>query len=121
VVSKSGTKLHESTSEGPSNVRRERLGVAVERATLVQFADALTQVLQIPVFDATGLKGRYDATVDVTPYIPTDLGAGGGAAPDIVSIAVAALDDLLGLKLEVRKTPTEMLVIDHVERVPTEE
>jgi uncharacterized protein (TIGR03435 family) len=117
VVGKNGSKLHESTSEGPSNIRRERMGVTVERATLAQFADALTQVLQIPVVDATGMAGHYDATLDITPYITLD-GAGG---TDIVSIAVAALQDLLGLRLEVRKAPTEILVVDHVERVPTQE
>jgi uncharacterized protein (TIGR03435 family) len=117
VVAKNGSKLHETTAEGPSSMRRERTGVTVERATLAQFADALTQLLQVPVFDATGLTGRYDVTVDMAPYVSLD----SGAAPDMVSIAIAALQDLLGLKLEVRKTPAEVLVIDHAERAPTEQ
>ena len=116
VVAKNGPKLRESTTEGPGNIRRGRMGVTVEGATLDQLADALSQVLQIPVFDATGLKGRYDATVDIAPYIPYD----GSGPTDIVGIAIVALQDLLGLKLEARKGPLEMLVIDHVERVPIE-
>jgi uncharacterized protein (TIGR03435 family) len=118
VVAKTGTKLRESTTEGPSSLRRERMGVTVERATMAQLADALTQVLQIPVFDATGLNGHYDATLDITPYIPLDVDS---AAPDIVSVAVAALQDLLGLRLEPRKGPVEILVVDHAERTPTED
>jgi len=31
-----------------------------------------------------------------------------------------ALQEQLGLKLEVRKLPVQILVIDHIERVPTE-
>ena len=79
-------------------------------------ADALAQVLQIHVLDQTGLTGRYDATVDVTPYIQLD----GSGATDIVSIAITALQDLLGLKLEARKAPVEMLVVDSAEKSPTE-
>ena len=118
VVSKTGIKMHESTSEGPSSMRRDRMGVTVERATMSQFADALTQLLQIPVFDSTGLTAHYDATLDVAPYINFDAA---GGTPDMVSIAVAALQDLLGLRLEPRKAPVEVLVVDHAERVPTAE
>jgi uncharacterized protein (TIGR03435 family) len=116
VVAKNGPKLTASTTDGPPSIRRERAGVTVERATLAQLADALTQVMQIPVFDATGLTGRYDATVDVTPYIPLDNAATGPT--DIVSIAITALQDLLGLRLEARKTQLEVLVVDHAERTP---
>jgi uncharacterized protein (TIGR03435 family) len=119
VVGKNGSKLRESTTDGPSSIRQSRLGVTVERVSAAQLAQALSQVLRIPVFDKTGLTGRYDATVDITPYIPTDVRPG-DAAPDLISIAIAAVQDLLGLKLEARKGPIEMLAIDRVERVPTE-
>ena len=41
------------------------------------------------------------------------------ATPDGPSI-YTALQEQLGLKLEARKLPVEVLVIDHVEKVPTE-
>jgi uncharacterized protein (TIGR03435 family) len=121
VVGKNGPKLKESTSEGATNIQRSRqgLGVTVERATMAQLAEALSQVLRVPVFDNTGLTGRYDATLDVMAYIPLDVKPG-DPPPDLISIAITALQDLLGLKLEARKTPVEILTIDHAERAPTE-
>jgi uncharacterized protein (TIGR03435 family) len=117
VIAKNGPKLKESTTDGPPNVRRERLGVAVEGATVRQLAEALTMILQVPVVDDTGLKGRYDATVDVTPYIPLD----NSGPADLMSIAITALQDLLGLKLEARKMPVDILVVDRAERTPRED
>jgi len=35
-------------------------------------------------------------------------------------ILVEALQDQLGLKLETRKAPIGIIVVDHLERVPTE-
>jgi uncharacterized protein (TIGR03435 family) len=121
VVSKNGPKLKESTSEGATNIQRSRqgLGVTVERATIAQLAEALSQVLRVPVFDMTGLTGRYDATLDVMAYIPLDIKPG-DPPPDLIGIAITALQDLLGLKLEARKGPVEILAIDHAERAPTE-
>lgn len=45
-----------------------------------------------------------------------------GAAPDAISglSVFTAVHEQLGLKLESRKAPIAMLVIDHAERVPTE-
>ncbi len=62
----------------------------------------------------TGLKGRYDFTLDLMPYQPAD---GGG---DMAGILMTAVQEQLGLKLESRKAPVEVLVIDHAERIPTE-
>lgn len=118
VVGKNGPKLKESASQGPGSIRRERMGVTVEGVSAGQLAGALSQVLQIPVFDATGLKGRYDATVDVTPYLADAMG--GNSPLDVVTIATTALQELIGLKLEARKGPIEILVIDHAERAPVE-
>ncbi len=112
TIAKSGSKLKESATDGPPSIRRNQGGVTLERATMAQLADALTQLLQIPVIDDTGLKGRYDATVNVTPY--------SSGPADLVSIAITALQDLLGLKLEARKTQQDILVVDHAERTPTE-
>ena len=81
VIGKGGPKLKESASRGPGTIRRNRMGLSVEGVSAAQFAGALSQVLQIPVFDATGLKARYDATIDITPYISDAIG--GNAAPDL--------------------------------------
>jgi uncharacterized protein (TIGR03435 family) len=81
-----------------------------------------------PVVDQTELKGRYDFTLEWAPR-RGGRGAvivGGGAAgevpapdPDGATI-FGAVQSQLGLKLEPRKLPMDVLVIDKLERVPTE-
>ncbi len=63
------------------------------------------------VVDRTGLKGRYDFTLRWTP---AELMAdeSGDPSPSLFS----ALQDQLGLKLTTKKTPTDILLIDSVEK-----
>jgi uncharacterized protein (TIGR03435 family) len=65
------------------------------------------------------LKGLYDFTVDLTSYIPTEFKPG-DPPPDIVGIAMSVLQDQLGLKLEAKKAPVQILIIDHADKVPSE-
>src|SRR5205814_7638761 len=86
----------------------------------------LAALLRLPVLNMTGLKGRYDFVLDITTFMPQQHGPApapgeGQPAPmDPVSILQIALPQQLGLKLESRKMPIEMLVIDHIEKAPTE-
>jgi uncharacterized protein (TIGR03435 family) len=75
-----------------------------------------------PVIDRTGLTGRYDFSANLQ-----DLKA--GASTDDFKSAViqsdtpvfARLEEQLGLKLNAGREPIELLIIDHAERVPTED
>jgi uncharacterized protein (TIGR03435 family) len=51
---------------------------------------------------------------------PPARAANGEAASDPAGVSLAGSLRKLGLKLESRKAPTEVLVIDKVEKVPTE-
>jgi uncharacterized protein (TIGR03435 family) len=78
-----------------------------------------------PVVDLTGLKGAYDIKLDWVPRPPGGNPATDGAIPVASDVAAGAtvfdaLDKQLGLKLEERKQPMPVIVIDHIERVPTE-
>lgn len=73
----------------------------------------------------TGLKGRYDFKLSWTQerLNPQESDTGGGSAQASVPLAgssgpslFTALREQLGLKLESRKGPVEVLVIDHIER-----
>jgi uncharacterized protein (TIGR03435 family) len=79
---------------------------------LKNFATLLTTVVQAPVVDETGLTGGYDFALSYTPLgsSPADSG------PDIF----AALQDQLGLKLTVKNIPRDIIMVDHVDKVPTE-
>ena len=87
-------------------------------------------MLDRPVIDQTGLKGRYDIRLDMSPMMraanPGE--RGGGEKPesnsppdraDLVSGLVDILGNQLGLKLEAGKQLVDVLVVDHAERTPT--
>ncbi len=123
TVAKGGHKLKESATEGPPSMKPNgRMGVSAERATVAEMATMLSQPLRMPILDQTELTGKYDFTIDMTPYITDEMMKRGAASgpPDILGIAMAAAHEQLGLKLEARKLPVEMLIIDHAEKTPTE-
>jgi uncharacterized protein (TIGR03435 family) len=68
-----------------------------------------------PVVDATGLTEEYDFSLSWIPRPPDAPPAEDPIGPDIFT----ALQQQLGLKLEPKKGPVEVLVIDHAEKIPT--
>jgi uncharacterized protein (TIGR03435 family) len=79
---------------------------------MAMLARTLSRMLRYQVADSTGLAGEYDFTLQWTP----DAAGADEPGPSIF----AALQEQLGLKLESRKGPVEVLMIDHVERTPVE-
>jgi uncharacterized protein (TIGR03435 family) len=87
------------------------------------------------VVDMTGLTGKYQAAADFSlmdltsslhdqgidiPTGPPGGGGGGGATDPEGGATVSAALEKLGLKLEKSRAPVERLVVDHVEKSPTE-
>ncbi len=78
------------------------------------------RTLNGPLTDATGLPGKYDYTIFWSMQATMDVLSGRPALdPDGLTI-FDAVQDQLGLKIEKRKGPVQMLVVDHVEKKPTE-
>jgi uncharacterized protein (TIGR03435 family) len=122
VVGKSGPKFKESETEGDSAFqpgKSGKLSASAVRTSMAQLADLLSGPLRIPVIDQTGLKGRYDFNVDVAAYMASEAQMKEAQA-DPAAIVFAVLQEQLGLKLESKKSPVQMLVIDSAEKVPTE-
>ena len=116
-VGKGGPKMKESAGDGEMSLN-PTMGkpiVSVQRISVPWALDMLSRGLRAPVIDKTGLKGKFDFNLDLTAYITKDM-----RPDDLPSIAFTVLQKELGLKLESKKAPVEMLVIDHVERTPTE-
>ena len=65
--------------------------------------------IEYPTVNNTGLKGLYEFTMDFGPNPPEN---GGGSVIDAV--------ERLGLRLEAQKRPADIVVIDHLEKMPTE-
>jgi len=82
-------------------------------------ADLLSSLLEKPVADATSLTGKYDFVVSFssgTSASPEATAAAADPWPDLF----AALQSQLGLKLEPGKSTVQVLVIDHIEKTPTD-
>ena len=111
--------------------------------SMAGLAEMLSGQLDLPVMDMTGLTGNYDFTLYFAPEGGLALKAGllapppppagpppGEGGPDMPAASApdgqsnpslfAALQEQLGLKLEQRKGPVDLLVIDHLEKAPVE-
>jgi uncharacterized protein (TIGR03435 family) len=62
-----------------------------------------------PITDNTGLEGQYEISLRWNPD------PGGAGDPSVPSL-FAAIQEQLGLKLEPRREPVEVLVVDHINR-----
>jgi uncharacterized protein (TIGR03435 family) len=115
VVGKKGSLLAEAKDDpGPANVFTYR-GNALDfhNMNLVGLVNYLANVLGQPVRDMTGLTGRYNFTLELKAPDP---GAGAVATPvDIPGIVFASIDEQLGLKLQARRTPTDVLIVDRAQ------
>lgn len=135
VVRKGGPKLQATTSDDSAKrvCRREnpdepnRLGIhlACSKVTMAEFAVELANrgksYFDVPIVDMTELKGAYDLKLLWTPKRALE----GQKAEDGTVISEPAgglsifdaLQAQLGLKLEARKIPMPMIVVDRVQRL----
>ncbi len=74
-----------------------------------------------PLVDATGIEGRYDFAVDIDSASaePGDVKRSMERTMQDGSMARMVAEQL-GLKVERRKLATDIVVVDHVERLPVE-
>jgi len=117
TVTKSGIKFKETAGGGS---RSDSSGSRYEGSniTMVQLADFLSRQMDLPVIDMTGLKATYNVTLD---WVAESKDKANEANTPAGITLPDALQEQLGLKLENRKTPIEILIVDHAERVPTED
>lgn len=118
TIAKGGLKMKESATEGTFFIEPRNGPVFVaHNARMADLAQGLADEAGRPVVDDTGLEGRYDIRMDLTPYLRR--AADGPGALDSASVLFTGLQEVLGLKLEPRKQSVDVLVIDHVEKEPT--
>jgi uncharacterized protein (TIGR03435 family) len=107
------------------------------RVPMSDLVNELGHFVDRPVVDLTDLKGTYD--IDIA-WVPEGFDAVGGrgralaitssgdgartASERVVDMPTdtifQVLQEKLGLKLEARRIPIEMIVVDHAEKIPTE-
>jgi uncharacterized protein (TIGR03435 family) len=115
VVAKSGPKMQPVDAEGQSGTWEGKGRLTAKKASMPKFAEVLSRRMDRPVLDETGLTDTYDFVLDL---IRDDDHSASGV--NFGGAIFTALQDQLGLKLEAKKAPVEILVIDHAEKLPTE-
>ena len=119
VPGKKGPKLHDAQGEGESRIYPEGGSLVFKNYTMPGLADFLGRPADRPVLDKTGLAGHYDFSIQLVDGESPNPGDVKRAVKNWQSI-FTDIQDQLGLKLEAQKAAVEILVIDHAERVPTE-
>lgn len=105
----------------------------VKRLTMGMIADMFTRFLDRPVVDMTNLKGGYDLVLDIAPEerLPMMVRSAVTAGVVLPPQALALLDGSsmsslvesmkkVGLSLEARRVPLEVIVVDQMQKTPTE-
>ena len=124
VVAKNGPKLKAADTTQTFRLRRTGHGAIVNDggAKIGMLVSLLANNFDRPVLDETGLTGLYSFNLKWTPDAPA--AAPGQPQPSTADDATGpslftALQEQLGLRLEAKRKPVEVLIVDHVER-PTE-
>ena len=131
IAARNGPKLKESAADVPGATDPRPAGawmamgqVGGHKATMASLVDALSGQLDRPVRDMTGLSGKYDFSLKFDPQdlmqSSTELPGTGKTAPDapVESSLFTVIQNELGLKLDPRKGPVEILVVDRASREP---
>jgi uncharacterized protein (TIGR03435 family) len=101
------------------------------RLTMQVFADSFGRFLDKPVVDQTALSGTYDFSIPVTPedframQIYSGINAGVSLPPQVVQLASSFSGDSLnpdlqklGLRLEAKKAPLDVIVVESASKTP---
>jgi uncharacterized protein (TIGR03435 family) len=113
IVARGGLKIHPVEGEG-WNFQSGKTRVVATHANPAQFAKFLAGALGRPVIDETGVKDSFTFTLEYSD--PKSQEPQQTSAGDVLPSIFTILTDQLGLKLEPRKVPVDVLVVDHTER-----
>ena len=108
------------------------------KVSMAQFAETVSRFVDRPVIDATGLTGTYQVPLELRQEdlmamvmvqaraagvsLPVSALPGGtpGQAAEPASSSIFESVQKLGLKLDARKMPVDMIVVDTAEKKPTD-
>jgi uncharacterized protein (TIGR03435 family) len=118
---------------GGSSISMGSNTLEIKKLTMPIIADSLTRFLDRSVIDATTLKGAYDMTIELTPedrmslMIRSAVNAGLTLPPQALAMMDNASNRSIfdglkkaGLMLEPQRAPLEVLVIDQIDKTPSE-
>jgi uncharacterized protein (TIGR03435 family) len=118
AVGKGGMKLRRLPDGTRAPPTFDRLPDGTTRITQTSNVSAFFPLMNsfdgLQIVDETGLDGIYTWVRDQTPPAP------GVSYQDAEQDSVKGMIEAAGLKLETRKVPKETIVVDHLEKRPTE-
>jgi uncharacterized protein (TIGR03435 family) len=111
VVAKNGFKLNAVEDAGGHHSSGGHGRLSAQRMSMERLADHLARQLNQPVSDMTDIRGVFNIELSYKESDNQD-----DSEPSIFT----AIQEQLGLRLEARKVPVDVVVVDHVERIPAE-
>jgi uncharacterized protein (TIGR03435 family) len=119
TIGKKGSRLKEATPGSDSSGNKFLIGrIVSNRISMVTLATVLSRFTRQTIVEMTGLTGSYEVNLEWTPENFAGVAPPADAEPG--PSLFAAVEQQLGLKLDVRKGPVEIIVIDHADRVPAQ-
>jgi len=128
----SGANRTTKIMPGPDGQMR----LEMSKMSMPAFAEMLTRLLDRPVIDMSELKGNYQIVLDLSMDTLMNVARASGVgipafgargeptrpadASDPSGGSIFASVQQLGLKLDPRKAPVEFIVVDQLEKMPTE-
>jgi uncharacterized protein (TIGR03435 family) len=144
--SANGVSMNMTNPEtGPVKISTSPAGEHIDALsmTMTSFADLITTMLDRPAINMTNLDGPYHLTLDIGMaelmtisqrqmaqmgiQMPVAPGVGGPGAPaagqasDPGGSSIFRTVQQMGLRLEGRNAPLDVLIVDHLERTPKED
>ncbi len=129
LAGKNGPKMLAGDPAGESKMQPNGQILTVKDTSTQELADMLSTAasrildLGIPVIDETGWKGRYTFTLDPGAFFESVRPAADKKLPDpdvLISAVMDLLQSQLGIKVELRRAPADLIVVDRAEKVPVE-
>jgi len=110
VPGKNGSKLRETTP-GVASVRGPNVPghIVHNEMTMTMLARLLSRFEHELILDMTGLKSTYEVNLEWTPETVEN-----GTAPSLYT----AVQQELGLKLDRRRGPVDILIVDQADKIP---
>jgi uncharacterized protein (TIGR03435 family) len=119
-VLKSGFKLQPvDDAGGPStgtNSNGKAWTLTVKHISMQNLADAISRILHEQVADRTAIPGVFNFELKWSDDLQKADGADSESGPSLFT----SLQQTLGLRLKPQKIPVDIIVVDRVSRVPTE-
>jgi uncharacterized protein (TIGR03435 family) len=113
LVGKLPEAFKESREGEPASIPGDQGKLTFKHWSIGGLVNLTSNVLRTPVVDGTGIQGYYDYSLDPAQFLDT---VAPGAAPRYADLFETALREQLGLRLEKRKAPLEIMVIDSASR-----